>query len=77
MASTWRRRRLAGIAAAALFASCSHRLPNGGEWASELAVRPGSSLPREGVSLHQVIFTRQLAVLRLDTLSGCKLVPRR
>jgi hypothetical protein len=157
------RRRLAEIAVVALFTGCSHRLPNGGEWASELAVRPGSSLPREGGSQPQVItlfevsqqriigkqffiagvgyvafngggttlagfnraldpfveltfadrrdpglaaclallapaslvdhavqisgtghfaalpgvYTRQLAVLRLETFSGCKLVPRR
>jgi len=163
MASTPRCRQLAWVAVMALFAGCSHRLPNGGEWARELAVRPGSSLPREGASQRQVItlfevsqqrvvgkqffiagvgyvafngggttlagfnraldpfveltladrrdpglaacrallvpasfvdnavqisgtgsfaalpgvYTRQLAVLRLETFSGCKLVPRR
>jgi hypothetical protein len=46
---------LVAIFAMALFAGCAHRLPNGGEWASELAVRPGSSLPREGASQPQVI----------------------
>ncbi len=142
---------------------CSHRVPNGAEWAADLAVRPGSTLPREGASQKQVItlfelrqqrdvgkqffvagvgyvafngggstlagynraldpfveltianrrdpalaacramivpasfvdhavqisgngqfaalpgvFTRQLAVVRLETFSGCKLVPRR
>jgi len=38
-----------------LCAGCAPHLPNGGEWASELAVRPGSSLPREGASQQQVI----------------------
>jgi hypothetical protein len=47
MPSTSRRRRLAAIAVLELFTSCSHRLPNGGEWAAELAVRPGSTLPRD------------------------------
>src|SRR5258705_7131195 len=55
MASTPRRCRLAEIALVALFAGCAHRLPNGGEWAGELAVRPGSTLPREGASQQQVI----------------------
>src|SRR5258705_4384131 len=55
MASTPRRRRLAEIALAALFAGCAHRLPNGGEWTGELAVRPGSTLPREGATQQQVI----------------------
>ena len=163
MASTPRWRGLAAISVVALFAGCSHRLPNGGEWARQLAVRPGSSLPQEGASQRQVItlfdvsqqrvvgrqffiagvgyvafngggttlagfnraldpfveltvadhrdpgltacrallvpasfvdnavqisgtgyfaalpgvYTRQLAVLRLETFSGCKLVPRR
>ena len=49
MASTSRRRRLAEIALVALFTGCAHRLPNGGEWAGELAVRPGSTLPREAL----------------------------
>ena len=49
MASTSRRLQFAGIAAAVLFAGCSHRVPNGGEWASEPAVRSGSSLPRLGL----------------------------
>ncbi len=35
--------------------SCAHRLPNGGDWASELAARPGSSLPPEGSSQAQVL----------------------
>ena len=48
-------RRLAAIALVALFAGCAHRPPEGGEWASKLAVRPGSSLPREGAPLQQVI----------------------
>jgi hypothetical protein len=163
MGSTSRRWWLAAIVVGAVSASCSHRLSNGGDWAAELAVRPGSSLPREGASQRQVItlfevsqqravgrqffiagvgyvtfngggttlagynraldpfveltvaerrdpklaaclallvppsfvdhaveisgtghfaalpgvFTRQLAVLRLETISGCKLVPRR
>jgi len=55
MASTLRRRRLAKLALAALFTGCAHRLPNGGEWAGEVAVRPGSTLPREGASQQQVI----------------------
>ncbi len=55
MASTPRRWRLAEIALVALFAGCAHRLPNGGEWAGELAVRPGSTLPREGATQQQVI----------------------
>lgn len=38
-----------------MLAGCAHRLPNGGEWASELAVRPGSSLPQEGASQQQTI----------------------
>jgi hypothetical protein len=46
---------LAAIALVALLAGCSHRLRNGAEWASELAVRPGSSLPREGAPQRQVI----------------------
>jgi len=154
---------VAATLAALLGAGCAHRVPNGGEWTSELAVRPGSSLPQEGASQEQVVtlfkvseqrevgrqffiagvgyvkfngggttlagynrdldpfveltiadrrdpqledcrelmvpesfvknavqisgtghfaalpgvWTRQLAVLRLETLSGCKLVPRR
>lgn len=161
------RNRIGPFAAVALATTmvggCSHRVPNGGEWAAELAVRPGSTLPREGATQKQVItlfelsqernvgrqffiagvgyvafngggttlagynraldpfveltiadrrdpalaacrallapasfvdnavqisgsghfaalpgvFTRQLAVVRLETLSGCKLVPRR
>ena len=55
VSSTQRRRRLAAIALVAQFAGCAHRPPNGGEWASDLAVRPGSSLPREGASQPQVI----------------------
>jgi hypothetical protein len=55
MASTLRRRRLAKLALVALFTGCAHGLPNGGEWAGELAVRPGSTLPREGASQPQVI----------------------
>jgi hypothetical protein len=35
--------------------SCAHALPNGGDWASELAVRPGSTLPRQGATQSQVI----------------------
>jgi hypothetical protein len=38
-----------------LLAGCAHRLPNGGEWAGELAVRPGSSLPQAGASQQQTI----------------------
>lgn len=55
MASTLRRRRLAKLALVALLTGCAHGLPNGGEWAGELAVRPGSTLPREGASQQQVI----------------------
>jgi len=55
MASTLRRRRLAKLALAAQLTGCAHGLPNGGEWAGELAVRPGSTLPREGASQQQVI----------------------
>jgi hypothetical protein len=55
MASMQRFTRLATIAIVALFAGCAHRVPNGGEWASDLAVRPGSSLPREGASQQQVM----------------------
>jgi hypothetical protein len=55
MASTLRTRRLAKLALVALFTGCAHGLPNGGEWAGELAVRPGSTLPREGASQQQVI----------------------
>jgi hypothetical protein len=55
MASMPRCRRLTAIAIVALSAGCSHRLPNGGEWARELAVRPGSTLPRDGASQQQVI----------------------
>jgi hypothetical protein len=54
MPSMSRRRRLAEIAVVALFTGCSHRLPNGAEWAGKLAVRPGRTLPREGVSQQQV-----------------------
>ena len=55
MASTLRCRRLAKLALVALLTGCAHRLPNGGEWASDLAVRPGSTLPRAGASQQQVI----------------------
>jgi len=55
MASTLRTGRLAKLALVALFTGCAHGLPNGGEWAGELAVRPGSTLPREGASQQQVI----------------------
>ena len=48
-------RRLAAIALVALFAGCAHRPKDGGGWANDLAVRPGSSLPREGASQQQVI----------------------
>jgi hypothetical protein len=43
------------VVAAAIAVSCAHRLPNGGDWAGELAVRPGSSLPRQGAMQPQVI----------------------
>ena len=36
-------------------AGCSHRVPNDAEWAADLAVRPGSTLPRENASQKQVI----------------------
>ena len=55
MPSTSCGRRLAAIAIVVLLAGCSHRLRNGAEWAGELAVRPGSSLPREGGTQRQVI----------------------
>ena len=55
MGSTSRRRWLAAIVLGGMTASCSHRLRNGGYWAADLAVRPGSSLPREGASQRQVI----------------------
>jgi hypothetical protein len=48
-------RAAAAIAVVTLCAGCSHRLPNGGGWARDLAVSPGSSLPREGGSQRQVI----------------------
>jgi hypothetical protein len=38
-----------------MLAGCAHRLPNGSGWASELAMRPGSSLPQEGASQQQTI----------------------
>jgi hypothetical protein len=50
-----RSRLLVSTAVVMLCAGCAPRLPNGGEWASELVVRPGSSLPREGASQQQVI----------------------
>ena len=40
---------------AAIAVSCAHRLPDGEDWASELAVRPGSTLPRQGATQSQVI----------------------
>ena len=43
------------VVAAALAVSCANRLPNGGDWASELAVRPGSTLPKQGAAQSQVI----------------------
>ena len=43
------------LAVSALVAGCAHRVPKGEDWASELAVRPGSSLPREGDSQIQTI----------------------
>jgi hypothetical protein len=52
----WSRSRLlVSTAVVMLCAGCARHLPNGGEWASELAVRPGSSLPREGAAQPQVI----------------------
>jgi hypothetical protein len=44
--------------------ACSHRVPNGGEWAADLAVRPGSTLPREGASQKQVITLFELSQQR-------------
>jgi hypothetical protein len=47
---------IAALALATMMAfGCSHRVPNGSEWAADLAVRPGSTLPREGASQKQVI----------------------
>jgi len=55
MSARSRRRWLAAVAVASLFTGCSHRLPKGGEWAADLAVRPGSTLPAEGSSQQQVV----------------------
>jgi hypothetical protein len=52
---TTRCRGLAAIALGTLLAGCAHRPPNSSDWANDLAVRPGSSLPREGASRQQVI----------------------
>src|SRR4051794_17207210 len=46
---------LAAIAAVTLFVGCAHRVPNGGEWTADLAVRPGSTLPLEGAAQQQAI----------------------
>ena len=55
MAATSRCRRLAALALMTAFASCAKRQVNGGEWAADLAVRPGSTLPLEGASQQQAI----------------------
>jgi len=54
MTVTSRRRWRAVIGMTTLLAGCAHRPPNGGEWAADLAVRPGSTLPLEGASQQQV-----------------------
>ena len=73
-ASTLCCRSVAAIALVTLLAACAHRLPNGGEWAGELAVRPGSTLPREGASQPQVItlfeVSQQRAVGRQFFIAG-------
>jgi hypothetical protein len=57
MASCLRNAR--GCAAAALLlvcsSGCTYRIRNAADWASELAVRPGSSLPADGVAQEQVV----------------------
>jgi hypothetical protein len=50
--------------ATTMVAGCAHRVPNGGEWAAELAVRPGSTLPREGASQKQAITLFELSQQR-------------
>ncbi len=46
---------VAALAVSATIAACAHHVPNGSEWAADLAVRPGSTLPREGASQKQLI----------------------
>ena len=61
------------VAFMAFVPACAH-VPNGTDWASELAVRPGSTLPQQGESQQQVVtlfeVSQQRAVGRQFFIAG-------